>query len=47
MRAILINEDKSLTWSSVPDPEHKDGEIIIEGKVPTADEIQSRLSTHS
>lgn len=24
-----------------------DGEIIVEGKVPTADEIQSRLSTHS
>ncbi len=23
-----------------------DGEIIFEGKVPTADEIQSRLATH-
>jgi len=30
MRAILINEDKSLTWSTVPDPERKEGEIIID-----------------
>ncbi len=30
MRAILINKDKSLVWSEVPDPRRKENEIIIE-----------------
>ncbi len=30
MRAILINDDNSLSWSKVSDPVRKDGEIIIQ-----------------
>jgi NADPH2:quinone reductase len=30
MRAILIKEDKSLVWSTVPDPVPKAGEILVE-----------------
>jgi NADPH2:quinone reductase len=30
MHAVLINADKSLSWSEVPDPVRKDGEILVE-----------------
>lgn len=30
MHAILIADDKSLTWSEVPDPVRKNGEVIID-----------------
>ncbi len=30
MKAILINDDKSLSWSEVPDPQIKSDEVLIE-----------------
>lgn len=30
MHAVLINEDKSLSWSEVPDPIRKDNEILVQ-----------------
>lgn len=30
MKAILVNEDKSLHWSDVPDPFMKDDEVLVE-----------------
>lgn len=30
MRAVLVNEDQSLSWSEVADPVRKEGEIVIE-----------------
>lgn len=30
MRAILINDDQSLTWSEVPDPVRREDEIVID-----------------
>lgn len=30
MHAIIVNDDQSLSWSEVPDPVLKDGEILIE-----------------
>ena len=29
MKAILVNEDKSLRWDNVPDPVMKDGEVLV------------------
>ncbi|MEM1058150.1 MAG: NAD(P)H-quinone oxidoreductase [Verrucomicrobiota bacterium] len=30
MRAILVNQDESLSWAEVPDPNPKKGEVLIE-----------------
>ena len=30
MKAILVNEDKSLRWDDVPNPEIKSDEVLIE-----------------
>ncbi len=30
MHAVLINDDKSLTWREVPDPVRKEGEVLID-----------------
>ncbi len=30
MKAILVNEDKSLSWSNVPDPQIKSEEVLVE-----------------
>lgn len=30
MKAVLINDDKSLSWSDVPDPEIKEDEVLVE-----------------
>ena len=30
MKAILVNDDKSLSWSNVPDPQIKSEEVIVE-----------------
>ena len=29
MKAILVNEDKSLRWDNVPDPVIKDDEVLV------------------
>ena len=29
MKAILVNEDKSLRWDNVPDPEIKSDEVLV------------------
>ena len=29
MKAILVNEDKSLRWDNVPDPQIKEDEVLI------------------
>lgn len=29
MKAILVNEDRSLRWDTVPDPQCKDDEVLV------------------
>lgn len=29
MKAILVNDDRSLRWDNVPDPVMKDGEVLV------------------
>ena len=29
MKAILVNDDKSLKWDNVPDPKIKDDEVLV------------------
>ena len=29
MKAILVNDDRSLRWDNVPDPIMKDGEVLV------------------
>lgn len=29
MKAILVNDDKSLRWGDVPDPVMRDGEVLV------------------
>ena len=30
MKAILVNDDKSLSWSNVPDPQINSEEVLVE-----------------
>ncbi len=30
MKAILVNDDKSLRWDNVPDPQIKPEEVLVE-----------------
>ena len=47
MKAILVNEDKSLRWDDVPDPVIKSDEVLVEeylkGKIKY-DDIASTLA---